>query len=83
MNKRGRNKKWKCRTCWRVPQPKRLCGENQYHCTACDGLRDAERRLRLLDPSHYLVTSVFPFVFDRRSGAPAGSCSPRWGLPRS
>ena len=49
--------------------PERLCGENQYHCTGCAGLRDADRQLRLLTPPPHLVVSLVRFVFDRRTGA--------------
>ena len=33
-------------------QLERLCSENQYHCSTCGGLRDAERRLLLIKPPH-------------------------------
>ncbi|KAF0291650.1 Ubiquitin carboxyl-terminal hydrolase 38 [Amphibalanus amphitrite] len=49
--------------------PERLCGDNQYHCVRCAGLRDAERQLRLLAPPPHLVVSLVRFVFDRRTGA--------------
>ena len=49
--------------------PERLCGDNQYYCTKCTGLRDAERQLRLLSPPANLVVSLMRFAVDRRTGA--------------
>ena len=48
--------------------PERLCGENQYLCARCGGLRDADRQLRLLSPPPHLIVSLMRFVFDRRTG---------------
>ena len=35
----------------------------------CDGLRDADRRVRLLMPPHHLVVSLIRFMSKRRTGA--------------
>ena len=49
--------------------PEKLCGENQYHCVRCAGLREAERQVRLLTLPQLLVVSLVRFVFDRQTGA--------------
>ena len=51
------------------PASERLCGENQYRCTSCTGLRDADRQVRVLTPPTHLIASLVRFTCDRKTGA--------------
>ena len=48
--------------------PERLCEDNQYHCVRCDGLRDANRRYRLLTSPPHLVVSLVRSLLDQQNG---------------
>ena len=47
----------------------RLCGENQYRCARCIGLRDADRQVRVLTPPPHLIVSLVRFACDWKTGA--------------
>lgn len=48
-------------------KPERLCGDNQYHCERCNGLSDAERVFRVIQPPPRLVLTLKHFHYNSAS----------------
>lgn len=48
-------------------KPERLCGDNQYHCDKCNGLSDANRIFRVIQPPARLVLTLKHFRYDATS----------------
>lgn len=45
-------------------QPEKLTGDNKYHCDQCGGLRDGERKIKVLKAPDHLILTLLRFSYN-------------------